>query len=225
MTGDQSHKQPSARYQDYVIKDGVFVGEFEAMYRHSSEIPWHQDQTVDAIFSDICVSIVRRCRPDSLLDVGCGMGYMADRLRREVPCLKKLTGLDISETAVAEARKMFPSIRFVAGDIKTAIPGAKFEIVVSKDVLWYVADDLPGYVQALAERSNKWIYIGQSFPSTRPYYGEDVLPDAASLMTLLKDIGYQVDYHVIERDADYGNREYAHALLKLNCHSPEHPSS
>jgi SAM-dependent methyltransferase len=224
MTRDENHREPSAHHQDYVIKDGKFVGDFEAMYRNSSEIPWHQDRTADAVFRDICVSIVRRCNPDSLLDVGCGMGYMADRLRREVPRLKSVAGLDVSETAIAEARKMFPSIRFVADDLVSALPGETFGIVVSKDVLWYVADDLTGYIQALAERSEKWVCIGQSFPSTRPYYGEDILPDAASLIALLQDMGFEIDYQVIERDADYGNREYAHAVLKINVRSGDCPT-
>ena len=30
-------------YQDYLIKDGIYIGLFEDMYRDSSEVPWHQD--------------------------------------------------------------------------------------------------------------------------------------------------------------------------------------
>lgn len=29
-------------------------------------------------------------------------------------------------------------------------------------------------------------------------------------------MGFKIAYQVIERDADYGNREYAHAMLKIN---------
>ena len=32
------------KYQDYVIKDGTLIGNFEEMYHESSEIPWHQDE-------------------------------------------------------------------------------------------------------------------------------------------------------------------------------------
>ena len=32
------------KYQDYVIKDSTFIGNFVDMYQESSEIPWHQDE-------------------------------------------------------------------------------------------------------------------------------------------------------------------------------------
>ena len=41
------------RNQDYVIKNGKFIGQFEQMYRESSEIPWHQDETSHAVFSNM----------------------------------------------------------------------------------------------------------------------------------------------------------------------------
>ena len=43
----------SKDYHDYVIKNGDFVGKFEDMYQNSSDIPWHQDETANAIFTDI----------------------------------------------------------------------------------------------------------------------------------------------------------------------------
>ena len=205
----------SRRYQDYVIREGRFVGRFEEMYRNSAEIPWHQDETVNAIFSDITVAIVRRCRPSSLLDVGCGLGFMAERLRREVPGLERVVGLDISETAIAKAAEMFPKIEFRAGTLfDAAVPVGEFDVVVSKDVLWYVLGDLVGYLARLVKASRRYAYIGQSFPERRPFYGDDVLPDAASLLALADRCGYRVHYSAIERDCHYGGREYAHLLIE-----------
>jgi SAM-dependent methyltransferase len=205
---------PNHPYQDYVFKSGKFVGHFEEMYRDSVDVPWHQDETAHAIFSDMCVTIIRHCQPASLLDVGCGLGYMAERFRREVPGLSNVVGMDISATAAAEAAKMFPAVRFLAGEMKSVRLDETFDVVVSKDVLWYVVDDLGGYINALAARSNKWIYIGQSFPETRPYYGETQLPNAEALFHTLEKSGLELSYQLVERDARYGNREYAHALLK-----------
>lgn len=37
----------SKNYHDYVFRDGELVGEFEAMYRHSEDVPWHQDEQDD----------------------------------------------------------------------------------------------------------------------------------------------------------------------------------
>jgi hypothetical protein len=82
-------------------------------------------------------------------------------------------------------------------------------------VLWYVLDGLDDYLNALVAKSSRYVYIGQSFPATKPYYGEDVLPNATGLIDLLGRSGFEVVYQIVERDAFYGNREYAHALLKL----------
>lgn len=212
---------PSTRYQDYVIRDGHFVGQFEEMYRNASEVPWHQDETVNAIFSDITVALLRRRHPQSLLDVGCGLGYMAARLKHEIPELERVVGLDVSETAVKKAASMFPEIEFCAGTIGTYIAdGERFDVVVSKDVLWYVLDDLPGYLAALANKSKRWVYIGQSFPERRPFLGEEILPNAAGLLAFVEKQGLCVSYFLVERDSEFHNREYAHLLIEIRN---EHP--
>jgi len=97
------NRKLKTRYQDYVIHEGQFIGQFEDMYRNADEIPWHQDKTVNAVFSDHTVTLLRRLHPKSLLDVGCGLGYMASRLKREIPELSRVVGLEISETAAKKA--------------------------------------------------------------------------------------------------------------------------
>ncbi len=205
----------SARYQDFVICEGQFVGQFDSMYRNSSEVPWHQDKTVNSIFSDLTVALLKARRVRSLLDVGCGLGYMTDRLRREIPGLERVVGIDVSETAISRAREMFPEIEFLSGKPQAMAGNEKFEAVASKDVLWYVLDDLAGYIATLARRSSRWVYLGQSFPESRPFYGEDILPDAEALLKFLDGCGQgRVAYSLIERDAAYGGRQYAHVLIE-----------
>jgi SAM-dependent methyltransferase len=212
----EADSMTSTRYQDYVIRDGKYIGRFEDMYRNAVEVPWHQDETVSAIFSDLTVAILKHRRIRSLLDVGCGIGYMAERLRRELPGLERVVGLDISETAVTRAAKMFPDVEFVSGTLDNLRLEERFEVVVSKDVLWYVLDSLPSYLAGLARRSSRWVYLGQSFPDKRPFYGEEILPNAPALLTYLKEQGHSVVYSAVERDAAYGGREYVHVLIEVS---------
>lgn len=206
----------STRYQDYVIRDGRFVGQFDSMYRNAAEVPWHQDETVNAIFSDLTVTLLKRKCVNSLLDVGCGLGYMAERLRCEIPELKRVVGLDVSETAIVRARKMFPRIEFLAGTLENLGGDERFQVVVSKDVLWYVLDNLSDYFAALVRRSSRWVYVGQSFPESRPFYGDTIFPDAQALLLFLdRSGGGQVVYSLVERDATYSGREYVHALIEI----------
>ena len=76
------------RYQDYVIKDGMFIGKFEEMYQASSEIPWHQDDTLHAIFSDIDITILQHMKQrfgfELVVDVGCGLGYFTNQVANKV---------------------------------------------------------------------------------------------------------------------------------------------
>lgn len=214
-TKEQETPSPSTRYQDYVIKDGRYIGRFEDMCRLASEVPWHQDETVNSVFSDLTVTLLRRRHPQSLLDVGCGLGYMAARLKSEMPELKRIVGLDISETAVAKAAVMFPEIEFRAGTVGADLSNERFDVVVSKDVLWYVLDDLSGYLSALVGKSQRWVYLGQSFPERRPFLGEKILPNAAGLLSFVERQGYRVAYFLVERDAEFNNREYAHLLMEI----------
>jgi SAM-dependent methyltransferase len=206
---------PSRRYQDYVFRDGRFVGAFDDMYRHSSEVPWHQDQTVNAIFSDLAVAILRHYRVTSLLEVGCGLGYMADRFRREIPSLRRVAAMDVSPTAIESAAAMFSGIEFAAGTLDDAPIDGRFDVVVSKDVLWYVLDRLDAFVAQMARRSTRFIYIGQSFPESRPFVGDDILPDAAALLDRLRQSGSLI-HSAVERDAAYSDREYVHALVQVS---------
>lgn len=102
------------RYQDYVIKDGVFVGKFEEMYQKFDD-PWHQRENLLSFYSRALTPVtLMQYNLKNVVEMGCGLGAVADYLSRAVPeCA--ITGMDISETAVAKARKFYPDINFVWG--------------------------------------------------------------------------------------------------------------
>jgi len=111
-------------YHDYVFKDGQFVGKFEEMYKNSTEIPWHQDQTSYAIFTDIDIAILKHFQSkykfENICEVGCGYGYVTNRIKKELSIDNttiRVTGLDISKTAIERAREAFPDINFIVCDI------------------------------------------------------------------------------------------------------------
>lgn len=71
----------SEDYHDYVFRQGKLVGEFEQMYCKAKEIPWHQDKIADELDLSIARSFARVRSPyDTILDVGCGLGYFAYEL-------------------------------------------------------------------------------------------------------------------------------------------------
>ena len=67
------------RYQDYVIKDGQFVGRFEDMYRDCPD-PWHCTEQADSWKNHLLLGAVHSLRGvRDALDVG-GLAQCLDRL-------------------------------------------------------------------------------------------------------------------------------------------------
>ncbi len=71
-----------------------------------------------------------------LLDVGCGYGRNAELFRR---LGMQVTGIDLDEPALRQARQKYPQIDFQTGNIENlAFPDAAFDAVFSSSVLQYV---------------------------------------------------------------------------------------
>jgi SAM-dependent methyltransferase len=181
----------SADYHDYVIKDDVFIGDFEGMYRNSSGVPWHQDKTAYSIFTDIDLAILRNFyqehRFNSILELGCGLWYIAARLKYEFPKCK-VTGVDISPTAIKQAKKKFSGISFHVLDILDTQASRfqdKFDLVYVKDLLWYICHDMDNFINNLQEiiKKGAFIYILQSVPDLNKFYGQNLFPTCDSMIT------------------------------------------
>lgn len=92
---------------------------------------------------------VRLERP-RILDLGCGTGWFSEKLAAYGP----VTGVDLSDEVIAEARRRAPQIEYIAADFFEApLPDRAFDLVVSQDVVAHVIDQ-PGYI-ALAARALK----------------------------------------------------------------------
>jgi 2-polyprenyl-3-methyl-5-hydroxy-6-metoxy-1,4-benzoquinol methylase len=82
-----------------------------------------------------------------IIDLGCGTGWLTEKLA----AYGAVTGVDLSDEAVAEARRRAPHVAYIAANFfEVPLPEAQFDVVISQDVLAHVADQR-GYV-ALAAR-------------------------------------------------------------------------
>ena len=82
----------------------------------------------------------------SIIDVGCGTGWLCERLSRH----GTVTGTDMVETVLDRARQRWPRVRFICGNIfDLDLPPASFDVVVSLEVLSHV-DDQPAFMSRLA---------------------------------------------------------------------------
>lgn len=77
-------------------------------------------------------------RAPSILDVGCGVGLLRQRLSDDA--FSEYVGVDLSAAAIAEAQSQtHPRSRFVVGDV-TSVDLGRSDIVVLNEVLYYASD-------------------------------------------------------------------------------------
>jgi ubiquinone/menaquinone biosynthesis C-methylase UbiE len=81
--------------------------------------------------------------PNSVLDAGCGEGFVAAQVMRALPRVD-LTGCDVSESALAIAAHTNPGARFVPGTVvELPFPDRSFDVVGCFEVLEHLPGDLP----------------------------------------------------------------------------------
>jgi SAM-dependent methyltransferase len=137
---------PGLRYQDFVIKDGKLVGDFEGLYENFED-PWdqskadHRGDTRRQIALMWMHRLRGSCGVSRVIELGCGFGHLTDKLRQAG---FSAVGADISKTAVAKAREMNSSSVFIQAAISdfAALSAFSPDVFLMAEITWYVLDDL-----------------------------------------------------------------------------------
>jgi 2-polyprenyl-3-methyl-5-hydroxy-6-metoxy-1,4-benzoquinol methylase len=72
----------------------------------------------------------------TICDLGCGTGWLSAELAK----FGEVTGVDLSPEGIELARKRWPGIAFEAANILEWRPAARFDLVVSSEVLEHIED-------------------------------------------------------------------------------------
>src|ERR1700757_4531920 len=75
--------------------------------------------------------------PGRIVDLGCGPGNSSGLLRERWPGAG-ITGLDSSAGMLEAARRDYPSVEFVLGDIATWVPNERYDLIFSNAALQWV---------------------------------------------------------------------------------------
>ena len=150
-------KKSGQNYQDYVIRDGRLIGDWEGLYKNFVD-PWNQSRSDQLLDSRRMVALNWCCRlrddyqVSRVLEVGCGFGHLTDALREKG--LSSI-GTDISRTAVAKARQLHPASVFFEAAITDFSVVAKFDadVYLLSEVTWYILDGLDGFLANLKKQS------------------------------------------------------------------------
>jgi hypothetical protein len=203
---------PSRDYHQYVFRDGRLVGDFEAMYRNSATVPWHQDEQSDWIDVRMTRELLRDLAPFAeIRDFGSGTGHYLELLCAALgagDCIGQ--GYDVAPSACRIASGNFPARRFAVHDITAGpVPDAGADrarpagrrLSVIRGTLWYVYPKLAAVVANLRAslRDDDRLLVVQNFPPLdKPFIGKDVMPDHHALVrhfsasfALLRHVWYE----------------------------------
>ena len=128
------------RYQDYVIKDGKFVGKFEEMYQKFDD-PWHQSE--NGMFNNLPRKVVshfiRQYQIKNSVEFGCGLGNTMSFIQKETNI--ETLGIDISETSIKKAKKKYPEMSFEVNNIENILDYSQFQCFFFSEITWYLLED------------------------------------------------------------------------------------
>lgn len=142
-----------SNYQDYVIKDGEFIGDFVGLYRDFDD-PWNQsrsDQVLDSrrqLALIICEKLNLFYGSKKVIELGCGFGFMTERLRE---LGFDALGTDIVIRAIEKANQIHPEADFkvAAFDDLRILELFNPDIIIMAELTWYVLDQLDEFKATL----------------------------------------------------------------------------
>lgn len=184
----------SKDYHDYVFRDGKLIAEFEAMYRYSLGVPWHQDEQDDWIDVRLTVEMLRGIGPfDEIHDLGCDLGYYLALMHRSLGATGcRGFGYDIAGTACAKAKGAFPGFNFQMLDLtsvpRNSLANRKLEsrrLFIIRGTLWYVFPHIAQVVRTIRSLmvAGDRLLVVQNFPPLDgAFIGKDVIPNHVALM-------------------------------------------
>ncbi len=147
------------RYQDYVIKDGVFIGDFEHMYQDHDD-PWHQSMheilpTEKAIALHLLKKLRNVFGVKRATEIGCGLGHFSHRLASTGI---DISGIDVSATAIQRAKDRYGSsdknLEFIVSDFGNfdTVSALQPDCIILSEVTWYVLPQLKEFLAFLKDK-------------------------------------------------------------------------
>jgi len=207
--------------QEFIFKKNngklEFVGNFEALYQFD-ENPWGQSGDSDRLAKLYKISrdnLVKNITdlPDinTICEIGCGLGYVTELLNSKLINIK-VDGVDISKTAIAKAKNLFPNIDFFLGDITKPDFSLRqnYDIIILNQILWYILQDLKNVFANVDKllNGNGYIIISTLFLKEQNY-GVEIIGSFDDLLSYCLD-NYKDKYRFIYASIDYKDTQSQH---------------
>lgn len=122
---------------------------------------WGDQQTFGPVHRRMrleLLDLVTKLSPVSVLDVGCGSGGNLAALAQAMPAVT-LSGVDVSEEALALAAQRVPRASFRQLDAQKEKLDEQFDLVLCNQVIEHLVDDIAA-LRNMALMAKRWVLIG-----------------------------------------------------------------
>ncbi len=115
--------------------------DFEQIYRTEKD-PWNIGEAASERYDRYFALVLKHARlQESILDIGCGLGALLWRFRKDFRILK---GVEVSGEAIARGTQRHPGMVFLQGSAaslaQTELDGSRFDFIVFSDVIAYLSE-------------------------------------------------------------------------------------
>ncbi len=181
-------------YQDFVIKKGKFIGNFDKMFRVCKD-PWHllnKNKKVPNINYQVIYNYCEQIRSSkklTTLEIGCGFPQISHELY-----LRKFKayGTDISETVIKKSKKKYPKLKnnlYVSSFLNFPLyEKIKPDIIILSDISWYVLPELKKFLRWFKNLKSKTYLIHSLavYPKGKQKYGKNYFYDLKTIKSFFK---------------------------------------
>jgi len=129
------------KYQDLVIKDGNFVGQFEKMYQQFDD-PWGQTKKVNvenSISKQVINNYINQFRINSIVEFGCGLGKTTNFIYENTGI--DILGVDRLKNNIKKSKMKYPKLNFQVNDVENIYEYKDYECYFFSEITWYILED------------------------------------------------------------------------------------
>lgn len=182
-----------ARYQDYVIKDGKLVGEFEEMYQDFLD-PWEQSVREEfSLEKMLGIQLIKWKQSKSVLELGCGFGHYINKITSECGCVG--TGIDVSKTAIEKGRQKYSenkNLTLLQGaiDDEALLLRQDPDVLVMAEITWYVLDYLDAFKKFLTSHltGKHILHLLMTYKPGEQQYGREFFTNLDEIRAYFSDV-------------------------------------
>jgi len=177
------------RYQDYVIRNGKFIGDFETMYQDYDD-PWEQSTRENKLsYKSLVIRLCEQYEFKTVMELGSGHGHFAAKIQEKGI---RVVGVDISPSAVSKAASLYPQCEFVVGDILDFDLYTRIlpDCIILSEITWYILDKLDDFLilyhkiqDVTKARGGIWLlHLLATYPPGVQQYGVEKFSDLEGIL-------------------------------------------